>query len=163
MNHSHLFRESSEEISSSEEVQDQVQLSFSLKCYELKSNKCLIPVSFICKPGNMTKWGFWSLKKYNCQRITRSSKMFLTASRKGKRNKASGWLTIVQFDNKRVVDIRQNVSLHLGPHTVSHWTMNKKTEFSVHVYNFTGIIWNNIEWGTSRNGNKINVIIQTKK
>lgn len=46
--------------------------------------------------------------------------MLLTFSSKGKRKKASGRLTIVQFDNKRVVDVCQNVSLHLGPHTVSY-------------------------------------------
>lgn len=34
MNGPHLFRESGEKISSSEEVQDQVELPFSLKCYK---------------------------------------------------------------------------------------------------------------------------------
>lgn len=35
--------------------------------------------------------------------------------------KVWGRLTIVQFDHKRVVDVCQDVSLHLGSHTVSHW------------------------------------------
>ncbi len=34
LNPSHLFGESSEEISSSEKVQDQVQLPLSLECYK---------------------------------------------------------------------------------------------------------------------------------
>lgn len=41
-------------------------------------------------------------------------------------------LTIVQFDHKRVVDVCQDVSLHLGSHPVSH--LRSKHSSSVFMY-----------------------------
>lgn len=39
-------------------------------------------------------------------------------------------LTVVQFDNKRVVDVCQDVSLHLGSHTISNCRMGKEKKGS---------------------------------
>lgn len=36
-----------------------------------------------------------------------------------------GRLTVVQLDDKRMVDVGQDVPLHLGPDTVPHWRTNR--------------------------------------
>lgn len=59
-NYPHLFRESSEEISSSEEVQDQVQLSFSLECCKF------IEVQFKLDSTGNKSWNSLEFKVRNC-------------------------------------------------------------------------------------------------
>lgn len=92
----------------------------------LQINTGFNQVWFNGTPGKMAEKNAWNLKQWDG---IKSVQLLLHPP--PPQVWKSGRLTIVQFDNKWMVDVCQDVSLHLGSHAVSHWRRNKNTGFSL--------------------------------
>lgn len=72
-------------------------------------------------------------KTVPCRELSRSAdtiRLLTSAGRCGNTRQ----LTVVQFDNKRVVDVCQDVSLHLGSHTISNCRMGEEKKGSFIIW-----------------------------